>query len=157
MKKQINPINNWSAKGLITVTIMSAMLCGIGAKASNKPTVASNAVKVEMKSENSDESLVNSFAETIDKYNAFDFVQADMALETEGSINRAEEINIVSIETEQYRAEEFAQADIALEIDNWMYRNSENGNNAIEKYNAAEFVQTEMSHEINSWKNNNCL
>jgi hypothetical protein len=158
MKMQINPINNWSAKGLITATIMSAMLCGIGANASNKPTVASStAVKVEMKSAKNIESLENSFAETVNKYNAFEFVQADMALETEGSTNSAEEINIVSIEAEQYHAEEFAQADIAVEIDNWMYSDAENENNTIEKYNAEEFVQDEMAHEINSWMNNNCL
>ena len=157
MKKQINSINNWSAKGLITVTIISAMLCGIGAKASNKSTVASNAVKVELKSENSAESWLNGYANTVNKYNAFEFVQTDMALETEGLINSSEEINILSTEVEQYHAEEFAQADIAVEIDNWIYRNAENDSNTIEKYNADEFVQDEMSHEINSWMNNNCL
>ena len=157
MKKQMNSLNNWSAKGLIAVTIISAMLCGIGAKASNKSTVTSNAVKVEMKSENRVEGMVNCFAEALDKYNAFEFAQADMALETEARINSSEEINIVSIEAEQYHAADFAQADIAIEIDNWMYLNTGNDNSVIEKYNAAEFVQDEMAHEINSWMNNNCL
>lgn len=157
MKKQVNSVNNWSAKGIITVTIISAMLCGIGAKASNKTTVASNAVKFEMKSENSAESCVNSYAGTVNKYNAFEFVQSEMASEIENQMNRNEEVNIVSIEAEQYKAEEFVQADAELEIDNWMYCNTENDNNAIEKYNAQEFVQAEMTHEINSWMNNNSL
>ena len=155
MKTKINSINNWSVKSIIAVTILSAMFCGIGAKASNKPTVASNAVKSEMKSENSADSWINGFAGTFGKYNAFEFVQAEMAFETKNQLNSNEEINIVSIEAEQYKAEEFAQADISLEIDNWMYLNSESDNKAIGKYNATDFVQTEMTHEINSWMNNN--
>ena len=157
MKKQINSVNKWSAKGIITVTIMSAMLCGISVKASNKSTVASNALKVEMKSENSFESRINSYAETANKYNAFEFVKSEMASEIENRMDSSDETNFVSIESEQYNAEEFAQADIALEIDNWMYRNAENDINTIEKYNADEFVQDEMAHEINSWMNNNRL
>ena len=157
MKKQINSVNNWSAKGIITITIMSAMVCGFGAMASNKPTVASNAAKVEMNSDNSLESLVNSYAKTVDKYNAFEFVQSEMSSEIENRMNSNEEIDIESNNVEQYKAEEFAQADIALEIDNWRYSDAVNDSNTIERYNAAEYVQDDMAQEINSWMNSNCL
>lgn len=161
MKTQINSMNNWSVKGIITVTILSAMLCAFGAKAGNKPSVALKAVNVELKSENRGESGINSFTESnnesVEKYNAAEFVQAEMALEIESRMNSNEEINNITIEAEQYHAEKFTNADITLEIDNWMNDNDEIDNKAIEEYNAAEFVQAEMTYEIKSWMNNSCL
>ena len=121
MKTQIKSVSKWSVKGVIAVTILSAMLCAFGAKANNKPSVALNAVKVEMKSESGVDSRMNSMAEinnkAVEEYNAKNFVAAELALETESWMN----INAGSDnEVAQYNAEEYAEAELVLEIEGWM-------------------------------------
>jgi len=114
MKKQINSVSSWSVKGIITITILSAMLCTFSANANNKPSVASNTTGVEI-SANSIESI----NETIEKYNAAEFVQADMANEIDSWMNSNDEYSDLLIGS-KYQAAEFVQADMALEIDSWM-------------------------------------
>ena len=160
MKKQIKSVSNWSIKGIITVTILSAMLCTFSAKANNKPSVAINAANVE-RSENGVESRMNINAETnfefVEKYNAVEFVQADMAVEIETWANNDVWINNNAVE--KYNAAEFVQSDMAIEFDCWLKSNIENSDVTIEaeQYNAAEFVQADMARETESWMNNNGL
>jgi hypothetical protein len=42
MKKQIKSVSNWSVKGVIGVTVLSAMFFASEAKANNKPSVTLN-------------------------------------------------------------------------------------------------------------------
>ena len=49
MKKQNSFVSKWSVKGIIIVTVLSAMFCTISAKATNKPKVALNAITLDMK------------------------------------------------------------------------------------------------------------
>ena len=42
MKKQIKSVSNWSVKGVIGVTVLSAMLFASESKANNKPSVTLN-------------------------------------------------------------------------------------------------------------------
>ena len=141
MKKQINFISNWSFRGIIVVTILSAMLCTFNAKAGNRPSTALNAVKVEMKSENGFENRKNSNPKTNSTA-----VEAELELQIE------------------YNAEEFVEAEMALEIGSWMNSNAETNNEAVEaelalkiKYNAKEFVEAEMAFEIASRMNKSCF
>lgn len=60
MKKQIKSVSNWSVKGIITVTILSAMLCTFGAKAINKPSLSENNYSEAMQPENVIEDWMNS-------------------------------------------------------------------------------------------------
>ena len=60
MKKQINPVSNGSVKSIITVAILSAMLCTFSVKANNKPSLAVNVDVAEMQSENIIENWMNS-------------------------------------------------------------------------------------------------
>lgn len=153
MKKQINSVSSWSVKGIITITILSAMLCNFSANANNKPSVASNTTGVEIL-----ENRVESINESIEKYNAAEFVQADMALEIESRTMSSEEIFNAALETEQYQAGQFVKADMANEIDSWVNSSDEYSDLVIEaKYQAAEFVQADMALEIDSWMNNSGL
>lgn len=150
MKKQINSVSSWSVKGIITITILSAILGTFGANANNKPALASNTTGVEIS-----ENKVESINEAIEKYNAAEFVHADMALEIESLTNSSEEILNVALEAEQYQAGQFVKADMANEIDNWMNSNDEYSDLLIgSKYQAAEFVQEDMALEIDCWINN---
>ena len=150
MKKQINSVSSWSVKGIITITILSAILCTFSANANNKPSLASNTTGVE-----NSENRIESINEAIEKYNAAEFVQADMALEIESLTNSSEGILNVALEAEQYQAYQFVKADMANEIDSWMNSNDEYSDLVIDaKYQAAEFVQADMALEIDSWMNN---
>jgi len=151
MKKQINSVSNWSVKGIITVAILSAMLCTLGANANNKPAVPS-AVTMKVESENAAESLMNSNAESNNEYKAEDFVNAEMALETESWKNIDAESNTEAVD--EYSAKEFVQADMVNEIYRWMNSNSESNNESIEEYNAEKFVQADMANEFESWLKN---
>src|SRR5665648_270293 len=111
MKKQINSVSNLSVKGIITITILSAMLSTFGANANNKPAV-NNAVTMKVESENATESLMNSNAESSNEYKAEDFVKAEMTLEAETWMNIDAESNTEAVE--EYRAKEFVQAGMCL-------------------------------------------
>ena len=119
MKKQINSVSNWSVKSIITVTILSAMLCTFGANANNKPAVA-NAVTMKVESENTTESLMNSMAERTNEYKAADFVQADLVSEIGLWMNENPENSDILIDAGQYKAAEFVKADMTFEVENWM-------------------------------------
>ena len=157
MKKQIKSVSSRSVKGIITVTILSATLCAFGAKANNKPAVAINAVKVEMKSENGVESRMNSIAEinneAVEQYNAGNFVEAELAFETESWMNSGDETNYEAV---QYNANEYVEAEMALETESMMNSNVGNNNEAVQ-YNAEEFAEADLALEIESWMNNNCF
>src|SRR5665647_3280558 len=101
MKKQINFVSNLSVKGIISVTILSAMLCTFGANANNKPAVG-NAVTMKVESENATESLMNNYAESSNEYKAEDFVNAEMTLESETWLNINSETSDIAIDAEQY-------------------------------------------------------
>jgi hypothetical protein len=123
MKKQINFFSNWPVKSIITVTILSAMLCTLNAKADNKPLPAANTVNVEMKSESGVESLLDSNVKTeieAMQYNAEEFVAAEMALEAECWMNGDVESDIKAA---KYNAEEFVKEEMALEKENWVNQN----------------------------------
>lgn len=141
MKRQINTVSNWSVKGIITVTILSAMLCTFGAKASNKPTVALNSVTAKMESKNGIEKWKNSNAgtntEVVEKYNAEGFVKAEIALEIESWMNSNTEIN-----------SEVVKAEATPQIEALMNSN---------QYTAKKYVEAEMVLEIKSWMNNSCF
>jgi CRISPR/Cas system-associated endonuclease/helicase Cas3 len=164
MKKQINSISNLSVKGMITITILSAMLCTFDAKANSKPSRASKVVNVEMESKSTgDKPLLSNSAALIEavesvKYNADEFVQADVALETKSWISRnAEAMN----ETAKYSAEGSVLTDMVIELRDW-----NNGDALVEDptdlveppieigYHASEFVENDMATEINSWNSN---
>jgi hypothetical protein len=148
MKKQVSLVSNWSIKGVITITILSAMLCTFGAKANNKPSVALNATTIEKLETN---------LETVDKYNAAEFVQSEMENEIANRMISNEEVSNVGFETvEGYNSGEFVNADMAREIETWTNSDSEISNGTIEagQYNAGQFVQAEIEHEIESWMNN---
>ena len=148
MKKQVSLVSNWSMKGAITITILSAMLCTFGAKANNKPSVALNATTIEKSETN---------LETVDKYNAAEFVQSEMVLEIANRMISNEEVSNVGFEAvEEYNSGEFVNADMAREIENWTNSDSDISNGTIEagQYNAGQFVQAEVEHEIESWMNN---
>src|ERR1035437_7777792 len=124
MKKQINSVNSWSVKGIMTVTILSVMLCTFSAKAYDKPTAAVNTINVNIKSENEAEALMNNDALTkieTAQYNAEEFVEADMALETECYM-----IGDAGLDSkmEEYNAENYVKTDMALETENWVNANS---------------------------------
>ncbi len=147
MKKQVNFVSNWSVKGTITITILSAMLCTLGAKANNKPSVALNTATVEMSETN---------FETVEKYNAAEFVQSEMELEIANRLNSSVEINNIAIEAvNEYNAGEFVHADIAREIENWTNSDAEINTRTVDtEYKAGEFVQVDIEHEIESRMNN---
>ncbi|NEW83137.1 MAG: hypothetical protein GZ094_12325 [Mariniphaga sp.] len=151
MKKQLNSVSSWSVKGIISITILSAMLGTFSANANNKPSLALNSSGVEIS-----ENRIESISEAIEKYNAAEFVQADMALEIESRTMRSEEIFNVALEAEQYHAGQFVKADMANEIDSWKNSNDEYSDLVIQsKYQASEFVQADLDLEIESWMNSN--
>jgi len=151
MKKQFNSVSSWSVKGIISITILSAMLGTFSANATNKPSLALNTTGVEI-SENRNESI----NEAIEKYNAAEFVQADMAFEIESRTMSSEEIFNVALEAEQYQAGQFVKADMANEIDSWKNSNDEYSDLVIEsKYQASDFVKADMALEIDSWMKSN--
>jgi len=158
MKKQINFVSNLSVKGIISVTILSAMLCTFGANANNKPAVG-NAVTMKVESENATESLMNNYAESSNEYKAEDFVNAEMTLESETWLNINSETSDIAIDAEQYKAADFVQADMISEIDLWMNEIPEYSDIAIEaeQYKAADFVKADMTSEIENRMNNSCL
>lgn len=126
MKKRINSVNSWSVKGIITVTILSAMLCTFSAKAYNKPSAAVKAVNEAVKSESGVESLMNNDFKAnyeAEQYNAGEFVEADMALETENWMSTNAETNYEPVLQVEYNAKEFVDAELALETESWMNQN----------------------------------
>ncbi|MCX6239852.1 MAG: hypothetical protein NTY07_20280 [Bacteroidia bacterium] len=156
MKKQNSFVSNWSVKGIIIVTVLSAMFCTTSAKATNKPTVALNAITLDMKSENGVESLKNSITESNSEvmeaeYNAKEFVEADMELEIESWMNSNTETNNEVAETIQapqieYKAEEFVEAEIVNEIQSWI--------NTSSYWNDFEtFDNVDVTGMIGSWIN----
>ncbi len=151
MKKQNNSVSNWSIKGIVSVTILSAMLCTFNANANSKPSVG-NAGTVKVVSENAVESLMYSNAGTKSEYNAKELVQADMANEIENWMNSETESNNPMVE--EYNAKGFVQVDIADEIESWMNTNSKSNNGSIEEYNAKKFVHADMASEFESWLKN---
>ncbi len=122
MKEQIKSVRSWSFKGIITVTIFSAMVYTFSASANNKPVVIN--VAVVEKSAIGVEIPINSIAENsyeaVEEYKAAEFVHADMASEIENWENGNAENNNVSIEAGQYKAAEFVKAEMAQEIECWM-------------------------------------
>jgi len=159
MKKQINSVNSWSVKSLITVTILSAMLCTFSAKAYDKPSAAINKINVNIKSESETEGLMNNDALTkieAARYNAEEFVEDDLAFETECYMSGDDWMDNV---TEQYNAENFVETDMALETENWVNSNSETNSEPIlvGEYNATDFVDADMALETENWMNQNGL
>ena len=152
MKKQINSVSNLSVKSIISVAILSAMLCTFNVKANNKPSVAQNTATIE-KSENKVESWMNSNIETnynaVEIYKPAEFVQSDMANEIASWMNSDDATENIAVE--EYKATEFVQSDMTNEIASWMNTGNTAENNAVEEYNAANFVQADMTLEIESW------
>jgi hypothetical protein len=159
MKKQINSVNSWSVKSIITVTILSAMLCTFSAKAYDKPSAAINTINVNIKSESETEGLMNNDALTkieAAQYNAEEFAEDELAYETECYLLGDDWMDSV---TEQYNAENFVETDMALETENWVNSNSETNSEPIlvGEYNATDFVDADMALETDNWMNNNGL
>jgi len=154
MKKQINSVSNWSVKSIITLTILSAVLCTFGAKANNKPSVAINAVNVETKSGTGVESGMNGIAEisdgAIEEYNAANFVEAELALESDSWMNSNSESDIEAV---PYNAQEYVDADLALETESWTNCDAEIQNDVV-LYNAEEYVKADLELETQGWLNN---
>ena len=164
MKKQNNIISNLSVKGMITIAILSAMLCTFNAKANSKPPRALKLINVEMESKNAGDNPLLSNSEALSeafeavKYNADEFVQADVALETESWISHN---NGAREETAKHSAEQSVPAEMALEIvdrdlgDSNLDSSTYVFEPSIEiGYHASEFVESDMATEINNWNIN---
>jgi len=92
------------------------------------------------------------------KYNAQDFVDAELATEIENAKNSAEDTDNEAVEALmndlKYNAQDFVDAEMATEIRNAKNSVEDNDNEAIEafinhlKYNAQDFVDAEMATEI---------
>ena len=159
MKKQINSVNSWSVKGIITVTILSAMLCTFSVKAYDKPSAAINTINVNIKSESETEGLMNNDALTkieTAQYSAEEFVEDELAFETECYMSGDDRMNS---EAAEYNAENFVETDMALETENWVNSNSETNSEPIlvGEYNATDFVDADMALETDNWMNHNGL
>lgn len=150
MKKQINTVNNWSVKSIFTVTVFSAMLCAFGAEANNKPSVSINTVN----SGTGVESRINGIAgisdEAIEEYNAANFVEAELALESESWMNSNSESDFEAV---PYNAQEYVDADLSIEFECWTKSEAE-ANNDVVLYNAEEYVKADLELETKSWSNN---
>ena len=155
MKKQINSVNSWSVKGIITVTILSAMLCTFSAKAYNKPSATTNTINVNMKSDNEVDVLLNNEALTkieAVQYNAAEFVEEELAFETECYMSFDAGMDIGA---EEYNAAGYVETDMALETENWVNENSEPL--LVVEYNAKNFADADMTLEAETWINQNGL
>ena len=155
MKKQINSVNSWSVKGIITVTILSAMLCTFSAKAYNKPSATTNTINVNMKSDNEAEGLLNNDALTkieAAQYNAAEFVEEELAFETECYMSGDSGMDIGA---EEYNAADYVETDLAIETENWVNGNFEPV--LVGEYNAKDFVNADMALEAENWINQNGL
>src|ERR1035437_9146350 len=155
MKKQINSVNSWSVKSIITVTILSAMLCTFSAKAYDKPSAAINTINVNIKSESETEGLMNNDALTkieAVQYSAEEFVEDELAFETECYMSGDDRMNS---EAAEYNAENYVETDMALETENWVNSNSETNFEPIlvGEYNATDFVDADMALETDNWMN----
>lgn len=155
MKKQINSVNSWSVKSIITVTILSAMLCTFSAKAYDKPSAAINTINVNMKSDSEAEGLLNNDALTkieAEQYNAAEFVDEELAFETECYMSGDAGMDSSA---EEYNAADYVETDMALETENWVNDNSEPV--LVGEYNAKDFVDADMALEAENWMNQNGL
>jgi hypothetical protein len=164
MKKKINSIGNLSVKGMITITILSAMLCTFDANANVKPLKVSKAVNMEMELKSAgDNPLFSNYealseaVETV-KYNAEEFAQTEIALETESWINRNAK---AMSENAKFSAEGSVLSEMALEIqrsnhgDVNIYDTTDVVEPPIEiGYHASEFVDSDLATQINSWNLN---
>lgn len=153
MKKQIKSVSIFSVKGIITVAILSAVLCGFEASANNKPSAAISAVKIEVKSANEVESLMISDAELkleSVQYNADEYVKAELALEIEGVMSGSDEFNY---DAAQYNANLFVEADMAVEEESWMNSNA-CSNDEVVQYKAEQYAEADLVLEIETWMNN---
>ena len=117
MKKQNNSVSNWSIKGIVSIAILSTMLCTFNANANSKPSVG-NSGTVKVVSENGFESLMFSNAGTKNEYNSKEFVQVDIADEIENWMNTNSRSDNESID--EYNAKKFVQADLSNEIESWL-------------------------------------
>jgi hypothetical protein len=159
MKKQINSVNSWSVKIVLTVTILSAVLCTFTAKAYDKPSVAINTINVNVKSESEADGLMNNDALTkieAAQYNAAEFVEDELAFETECYMLGDDGMDS---EAELYNAENYVEADMVLETENWVNANSETNFEPVllSEYNAKDFVDADMALETKNWINQNGL
>jgi len=163
MKTQFNSVNSWSVKGIMTVTILSAMLCTFSAKAYDKPSAAINTINVNIKSESEAECLVNNDALAkieAPLYSAEEFVEDELAFETEcymiGDAGMDGEV-------EEYNAENYVEADMALETENWVNANSDTNSGInpepvlLDEYKAKDFVNADMALETENWMKQNGL
>jgi len=159
MKKQINSVNSWSVKGIITVTILSAMLCTFNAKAYDKPSAAISTINVNIKSGSEAEGLLNNDALTkieASQYNAAEFVEEELAFETECYMSDNAGLDN---EVEGYNAANYVETDMALETGNWVNANSDTNSEPVllNEYNAKNFVDADMALETENWLNQSDL
>jgi len=161
MKKQNYIISNLSVKGMITITILSAMLFTFNAKANGKPPRAFKVVNMEMDSKKpgdlplfSNSEALNEAVEAV-KYSADEFVQAEIALETQSWISRNAE---AKDEAAKRSAEQAVQTEMTLETQdsNLGDANLDYTTYVVEPsfeigYHASEFVDSDMATEINNW------
>jgi len=164
MKKQNSIISNLSVKGMITISILSAMLFTFNAnnaKANSKPPRAFKLVNVEMDSKNAGDLPLFSNSEALSeaveavKYSADEFVQAEIALETQSWISRNAE---AKDEAAKHSAEQAVQTEMTLETqdNNLGDANLDSTTYVVEPsikigYHASEFVDSDMATEINNW------
>jgi hypothetical protein len=132
MKKQISSDRKRSFRGIISVTILSAMLCVFSAKADNKSSVTSSAKTCELSSENGVKNCMDMNAET-----NYEALEAELSQEAE------------------YRADVFVESDMELEYETWMNSFFELDDEAVIAeitlpvvYNAKDFVDAEMALEV---------
>ena len=131
MKKQIYSDHAWSFKSIITVTILSAMLCAFSAKADNETSVTLNAVTNELKTGNGAKDCLGANTET-----NFDALEVELFQEVE------------------YNAVNFVNSEMALEFETWMNSDFESYNEETIaditlpfEYNAKDFIDAEMALE----------
>lgn len=121
MKKQINSVSNWSVKGIISVTILSAMFCASELKANNKPSVALNNVAI---SEDTEEKLLGNKIESWMNSHTYWVNASDLDEASEmKSVNTVNHpcINDSSCKKEKQLSDE---AEIVNAIESWMNSSS---------------------------------
>jgi hypothetical protein len=95
----------------------------------------------------------NKEANSIVVYNAQEYVEAELSVETANWMNSDSEIDYKVAEL-AYNAKDFVAAELAAETESWMNSNGETSDEIalqVAQYNPMEFAEADFAREAESW------